>query len=128
MENYILVEPFSQFKIVLEWYEHRVSYHNLKTIQALNELRDKDVQMLWIPYIIFQNTDDNEAVVLDGVRSTVFINRESGFQRSGIEFVDEIEIFPGASNKLTIAQTYSKKFHCTYLLHYFPFDTQVIHK
>ena len=22
-------------------------------------------------------------------------------------------------------QTYSKKFHCTYLLHYYPFDTQV---
>ena len=23
-------------------------------------------------------------------------------------------------------QTYNKKFHCTYLLHYYPFDTQVI--
>ena len=125
MEISVLVEPFPKFKIVLEWYEHRVSYHNLKNIQALNKLPDKDVQMIWIPYIIFQNTDDNEAVVLDGVRSTVFINRESGFQRSGIEIVDEIEIFPGALNKLTIAQTYSKKFHCTYLLHYFPFDTQV---
>ena len=83
------------------------------------------MQKLWIPYIIFQNTDDNEAVVLDGVRSTVFINRESGFQRSGIEFADEIEIFAGALNKLTIGQTYTKKFHCTYRLHFFPFDTQV---
>ena len=24
-----------------------------------------------------------------------------------------------------MAQTHSKKFHCTYLLHYYPFDTQV---
>ena len=23
-------------------------------------------------------------------------------------------------------QTHSKKFHCTYLLHYYPFDTQVL--
>ena len=114
-----------KFDIVMEWYEYRASYHNLKNIQALNKLSEKEVRMLWIPYIIFQNTDDNEAVVLDGVRSTVFINRESEFQRSGIEFADEIEIFSGDSNKLTISQTYSKKFHCTYLLHYFPFDTQV---
>ena len=26
---------------------------------------------------------------------------------------------------ITLNQTHSKKFHCTYLLHYYPFDTQV---
>ena len=26
---------------------------------------------------------------------------------------------------ITLNQTQSKKFHCTYLLHYYPFDTQV---
>ena len=25
---------------------------------------------------------------------------------------------------ITMNQTHSKKFHCTYLLHYYPFDTQ----
>jgi hypothetical protein len=114
-----------KFDILMEWYEYRVDYHNLKTVTALNTLTDEEIRSLWIHYIIFKNTDDNEAVELDGVRSWVFISRDSEFQRSGIEFADEIEIFPGASNKLTIGQTYSKKFHCTYLLHYFPFDTQV---
>ena len=28
-------------------------------------------------------------------------------------------------NKLTLNQTHNKKFHCTYLLHYYPFDTQI---
>ena len=28
---------------------------------------------------------------------------------------------------ITMNQTHSKTFHCTYLLHYYPFDTQVIH-
>ena len=77
-----------------------------------------------MPYIIFQNTDNDEAVTLDGVRSRFFVSRENGFQRSGIQVADEIEIFPGVSNKLSIGQTYSKQFHCTYLLHYFPFDTR----
>ena len=26
---------------------------------------------------------------------------------------------------ITLNQTHSKTFHCTYLLHYYPFDTQV---
>ena len=26
---------------------------------------------------------------------------------------------------LTLNQTHDKKFHCTYLLHYYPFDTQI---
>ena len=114
-----------KFDIVMEWYEYRVDYLNLKTEQTLNKLSEKELRSLWIPYIIFKNTDNNEAVELDGVRSRVFIIRESEFQRSGMEIAEEIEIFSGASNKLTIGQTYSKKFHCTYLLHYFPFDTQV---
>ena len=114
-----------KFDIVMEWYEHRVDYHNLKTEQTLNKLSEKELRSLWIPYIIFKNTDNNEAVELNGVKSRVFIIREGEFRRSGIDIAEEIEIFPGASNKLTMGQTYSKMFHCTYLLHYFPFDTQV---
>ena len=114
-----------KFDILMEWYEYRVDYRNLKTVKALNTLSDEELRSLWIPYIIFQNTDNDEAVELDGVRSRVFIIRESEFERSGMDIAEEIEIFSGASNKLTIGQTYSKKFHCTYLLHYFPFDSQV---
>ena len=36
----------------------------------------------------------------------------------------QIEIFKGQDNMITMNQTHSKKFHCTYLLHYYPFDTQ----
>ena len=39
--------------------------------------------------------------------------------------MDEVEIFEGRENRITMVQTYSKKFHCTYLLQNFPFDTQV---
>ncbi len=37
----------------------------------------------------------------------------------------KVEIFNGGENQITLNQTHSKKFHCTYLLHYYPFDTQV---
>merc|ERR1711963_91027 len=62
---------------------------------ALNVLSNQEIEQIWIPYIIFENTDSNEAITIEGAESTVYISKES------------------------------KKFHCTYLLHDFPFDSQV---
>ena len=67
-------------------------------------------------------------VTLDVFDSTVYVNREGDFTRADIFSVDEVEIFKGRENRITMVQTYSKRFHCTYLLHNFPFDTQVIAK
>ena len=64
-------------------------------------------------------------VSLDVFDSTVYVNREGDFTRADIFSVDEVEIFEGRENRITMVQTYSKKFHCTYLLHNYPFDTQV---
>ena len=64
-------------------------------------------------------------MTIDGVDSTVYVSREGPSTKTGIEHVDEVEIFEGKENRITMVQTYSKKFHCTYLLHDYPFDTQV---
>ena len=39
--------------------------------------------------------------------------------------VVQIEVFKGEENMVTMNQTHDKKFHCTYLLHFYPFDTQI---
>ena len=67
----------------------------------------------------------NEAVDIEEVDSKVYITREGTYTRAGLNDVDDAEIFEGSENKITMVQTYSKRFHCTYLLHDFPFDTQV---
>ena len=114
-----------KFGITLVWYENRVEYHNLKVKEALNILSDTELEALWIPYLIFANTDNEDAVTIYDARSMVSVTQEGSFFRSGPEVADEIEIFKGEENRITMNQTHSKKFHCTYLLHYFPFDTQV---
>ena len=67
----------------------------------------------------------NEAISIDDVKSVLYVTREGEFSRIGQDIVDEAEVFKGAENMITMIQTHSKKFHCTYLLHDFPFDTQV---
>ena len=56
----------------------------------------------------------------------VTVTREQeNFTRSGIEEVDEAEIFEGAENRLTMNQTYTWEFQCKYELGKYPFDAQV---
>ena len=55
--------------------------------------------MMWIPYIIFKNTDDDEAVKVDAqtedgiMRTKVSVKSENNFTRSGPEIADEV-VFP----------------------------------
>ena len=52
------------------------------------------VGKLWIPYIIFRNTDSDEAVTVTGdTRTLVSIAREGGFVRSGLEIADEVQLY-----------------------------------
>ena len=120
-----------QFKITLEWRENkRVLYYNLKEHTSLNALSDSDVKKLWLPLVIYDNTDQKEVSRLgeygNGEWNTpVSVIREGNFTRSGIEVLDETEIFEGGGNTLSMEQVYTWQFQCKYNLQYYPFDTQV---
>ena len=82
--------------------------------------------MLWLPYVIYANTDMKEAVQLeDNLDTTIVISREGNFNRNGVDEIDETEIFEGKDNSLSMYQTYTKSFQCLYNLQKYPFDTQV---
>ena len=118
-----------KFGIMLEWYENRALFHNLKHEITLNALTEIEMYELWTPYVIYENTDKSEAVKLRAdVDTTITVTREGEFTRSGMDVADEIEIFKGSENKLTMNQTDSKRFHCTYQLQKYPFDTQVLQR
>ena len=117
-----------QFQISFEWRENRVKYLNLKRKTSLNALTKVDIEDLWLPLIIYDNTDQKESTRLapwNDWETTVTVTREGEFMRSDLRDVDEIEIFKGSKNKLTMYQTYTKQFQCKYQLHRYPFDTQV---
>ena len=115
-----------QFEIILEWAEVRAIYQNLKRKSSLNALSNQDIEELWLPYAIFYNTDDKEATrLMEDVDTTLVISRQGDFVRSGLEFTDEVEVFEGGQNKITLRQTHSKEFQCKYKLNNYPFDTQV---
>ena len=49
------------------------------------------VSLLWIPYIIFKNTDRDEAMKVDeDIRTLVSVTRLGDFVRSGLDQADEV--------------------------------------
>jgi hypothetical protein len=120
-----------QFTSVMQWKENRVQFNNLKQDTSLNALTDEEIHLLWLPLVVYDNTDQKETTRLAAKQadaqwsSTITVSKEGDFSRSGLEHADEIEAFKGKENTLTMNQTYSKEFQCLYKLQRYPFDTQV---
>ena len=117
-----------QFEITMKWRENRATYHNLKDRDSLNALPQEDFERLWLPKVIYENTDQKESTRLGSNwewESKVLVKREGNFSRSGLDSIDENEIFEGHENRLVMGQVYTHTFQCGYEFSTYPFDTQV---
>ena len=119
-----------QFEITLVWKEKRATFQNLKKRDSLNTLSEKDIDTLWLPKVIYENTDQKETTRLGSnweweTHLLVRREQEKGTM-SGLESIDETEIFSGIENSLIMNQTYTHTFQCNYDLSFYPFDSQVV--
>ena len=54
-----------QFRLTLKWRENnRVLYQNLKRETLLNVLTENDKKRLWLPRIVYENTDQKESIYI----------------------------------------------------------------
>ena len=112
-----------KFQLALSWYDFRLVYHNLKTSRIANSPSFEEVQKLWIPNIIFGNTENNDVIGTDPL-AKVTISKEGAFSLSDETVVDEINVFKGSENKIIFDMVYAKTLKCIYELQLYPFDTQ----
>ena len=73
-----------QFEIILEWNDRHLTFNNLKEEEYLNSLTDDEIQSIWLPLLVYDNTDQKETTRL-GVAwewsTSVTVAREGDFQR-----------------------------------------------
>ena len=50
-----------QFQVTLEWHDERMQFHNLKNQSSENKMEDALIEQLWLPVVIFENTDQKES-------------------------------------------------------------------
>ena len=120
-----------QYEIIMKWRDNRLAYQNLKDDTSLNALSEVDIKKLWLPLVIYANTDQKLTTRL-GMEwewsTIVTVTKEGNFTRSGLDSLHEIETFKGGENTLTMRQTYTNQFQCGFVLARYPFDTQARRK
>ena len=87
-----------QLQISMVWRENRVTYQNLKANDSLNALTQEDIQRLWLPKVIYENTDQKDTTRLGSNwewETNVEVKRQGNFTMSGFHVVDEAYIYQG---------------------------------
>ena len=73
-----------QFEIILEWRDYRISYSNLKNQAFLNTLTQENIESIWLPLVVYDNTDQKETTRLGWTTewsTSVVVSREGNFER-----------------------------------------------
>ena len=115
-----------KFKISLQWMDARVSYYNIKRDENMNLLTLDEQLALWTPSIVFWNTKEQLRTVNDE-NTFASIRRERNGSIIGKEINEDIEIYAGSENGITISRVYSIRFYCEYQMAWYPFDQQICH-
>ena len=117
-----------QFEITMNWREKRATYHNLKKRDSLNALTQSEIGQLWLPKVIYENTDQKETTKLGSNwewGTSLVVKQEGNPTMSGANTIEETDLFNGYENSLVMSQTYTHTFQCAFELSAYPFDTQV---
>ena len=71
------------------------------------------------------NSDGNIWVSVDESSSKIYVERKGTHTVGPLSEIRETHYYTGDENNLVFEAEYENKFHCSYDLHCFPFDTQV---
>ena len=106
-----------QFILQMKWYEARLNYLNLRE-SGRNNLNNQEVDLLWIPKIVFYNTKDRLKTIVDG-ETSMDVERMGNFKVAKNKLV-----FKGSENPLSVSRFYKTNFICEFDMAWYPFDTQ----
>ena len=73
-----------QFEIILTWRDYRISFSNLKDQTFLNALTEENIESIWLPLVVYDNTDQKETTRLRWTAewsTSVVVSKEGNFTR-----------------------------------------------
>ena len=115
-----------KIKISLHWMDARVSFFNIKSDENMNLLSLDEQLALWTPSIVFWNTKEQLRTINDK-NTFASIKREGNGTIIENSVSEDIEVYRGSQNGITISRVYSIQFFCEYQMAWYPFDQQICH-
>ena len=112
-----------QFQLALSWFDGRLQYYNLKEDKIMNTLTFAELDEIWVPLILFSNTQ-HQLISKKDQKSFALVSKNGSGTMSGQEINENIEIYEGSENPLTFVRAYAIDFRCNYDMRWYPFDIQ----
>ena len=114
----------ANFRLIVEWFDPKITWNDLSNDKFLNVPASNILERLWIPVIIFRNTENEVESPLDQ-KTRIVVERQGPYVLSSIEDVKESAYYKGSENPLHYERDFSLKFDCQFDLKNYPFDSQV---
>ena len=90
----------------------------------MNTLTTKEKGTLWVPKLVFTNTEKKDITKNDD-QSFAVARRDNAFEYSDDSVKYNIFVFDGANNPFVMSRVYDVDWICDYDMRWYPFDTQV---
>ena len=101
-----------QYILVISWLDSRLVMRNLKE-GVINDLKTHEQKNIWIPKLIFANTDEQLMTVLDE-KASVIVNLNGSFSMADTSAIDYEKYFSGKENSLSMERFYNTIFECQF--------------
>ena len=114
----------AKFNLVAKWFDARLTWNDLNDDKFLN-IPDLDViEKLWVPTIIFENTENKYETPLDK-KARIIVKKGGSYSLSSFYEMEEVAYYKGSENSLQYSRDFYLMFECQFELHNYPFDTQI---
>ncbi|XP_042877696.1 glycine receptor subunit alpha-4-like [Penaeus japonicus] len=120
------MELILDMSVTLRWVDPRLTYYNLKVDNVLNTLTLNDLLDIWSPEVAFSNAKGISHTEVDR-ETKASILRFGAFTRGDFSYTEEVDIYDGEANPVTLNRKYSVKYACNFDLAMYPFDKQECH-
>ena len=121
----------AKFLLMVKWFDNRLTFRNLKADVFKNVIGVDQKQLVWIPPLIFDNSENARTLSIshDGSEEpmvNLFVERdlENKYEIAAPSFLDETFFYKGDENYMVLTTGYNMVLHCNYKLEDYPFDTQ----
>ncbi|KAG0726719.1 Gamma-aminobutyric acid receptor subunit rho-3 [Chionoecetes opilio] len=112
--------------VSMTWQEARLNFLNLNEDYTLNRVPYETMRKVWVPVIDFTNTKGIHITQTDH-QATMVVNMHGKPKLGDETRPEELEVYPGPENPMSVRRKYSITFQCQFHLKMYPFDEQFCH-
>ena len=105
------------------WFDHRLQFNNLKNITSMNTFPVREKEQLWIPDVVFSNTETREGIEMDR-KAFLTVRKLGKYKPEDIQILANRLVFKGSENPIIYTRPFRVQLTCTFNVAWYPFDFQ----